>query len=104
MEKVLLTDPLAMLSRPDMTAPTHTWEGFEAAVEKMARGRGAEEEGEVSNVRNKEGSCVEEEEWEGEEIEEEEDEDMKATSSRRSDERTNCECSMLREVVLVCSK
>ena len=98
MEKVLLTDPLAMLSRPDMTAPTHTWEGFEAAVEKMARGRGVGGKGrrERGNVRDK-GFC--EKKSDGK-VEEEETKQR----SRRSGQRTNCECSMLREVVLVCSK
>ena len=95
MKEVLLFDPLEMLSRPDTTTPTPTWEWFEAAVKRMARGGdvGGEGEGEGSKDREKmeDDAAEEEEEEEEEEMEAEECGDGKATSSKRSDQRTSCE-------------
>ena len=94
MKEVLLFDPLEMLSRPDTITPTPTWEGFEAAVERMARGGDVGGEGEGSKDKEKmEGDAVEEDEDEDEEEEMEAEEcgDVKATSSKRSDQRTSCE-------------
>ena len=92
MKKVLLFDPLEMLSKLDMPPPTTAWEGFEAAVERMARGENVSGERQEASAEEEIGEEEEEEGKQGEEIEAEQGEDTKTTSSRRCGQQTSCEC------------
>ena len=92
MKKVLLFDPLETLPRLDMPPPTTSWEGFEAAVERMARGENVSGKRQEASAEEEIGEEEEEEGKEGEEIEAEQGEDTKTTSSRRYGQRTGCEC------------
>lgn len=93
MKKVLLFDPLEMLSRLDMPPPTTGWEGFEAAVERMGKGENVSGERQEASAEEEIGEEVGEKKGEkGEKMEAEEAEDMKTTSSKRCGQRTSCEC------------
>ena len=86
MKKVLLFDPLEMLSKHDMPPPTTAWEGFEAAVERMARGEIVSGERQEASAEEEIGEEEEEEGKQGEEMEAEHG------SSRRCGQQTSCEC------------
>lgn len=92
MKKVLLFDPLETLPRHDMPPPTTAWEGFEAAVQRMARGENVSGERQEASAEEEIGEEEEEEGKQGEEMEAEQGEDTKTTSSRRYGQQTSCEC------------